>query len=279
MRQARRITPGGASVSSTAEALVVPGLSTATRAGGPHRDVTVIPLHDDNPTRRFPVVTVAFIIANVAIFVAQLLLHHWGVALEEWYYVLGARPLELTRHVDVPPYGWLPWWATLFTSMFVHGGWLHLIFNMWFLWIFGNNVEDAMTRSRYVVFYFACGMAATAAQALVAPESDVPLIGASGAVAGVLGAYLVLFPRARVLTVIPLVVVWPVFDVPAWVLLLAWFVLQGVGGAQSYGSGEAGVAFFAHLGGFATGTLLVLLFARRRLWRRRGRSAGTGRRV
>ena len=124
---------------------------------------------------------------------------------------------------------------------------------MWYLWIFGNNVEDAMTRPRFVVFYFVCGMAATTAQVLVAPSSDVPLIGASGAIAGVLGGYLVLFPRARVLTVIPLIIVWPVFEVPAWILLLVWFVLQGIGGAQSFGSGEAGVAFFAHLGGFVAG--------------------------
>ena len=135
---------------------------------------------------------------------------------------------------------------------------------MWYLWIFGNNVEDAMTRPRFVLFYFICGMAATTAQVLVAPSSGVPLIGASGAIAGVLGAYLVLFPRQRVLTVIPLIVVWPVFEVPAWILLVIWFVLQGVGGVQSFGSGQAGVAFFAHVGGFVAGMALVLVFARRR---------------
>jgi membrane associated rhomboid family serine protease len=178
--------------------------------------------------------------------------------------LLGARPFELTHRMDVPPFGWFPWWATLFTSMFVHGGWLHLLFNMVYLWIFGNNVEDAMTRPRFTAFYAVCGIVATATQVLVAPESDVPLIGASGAIAGVLGAYLVLFPRARVLTVVPLVFVFPVFEVPAWILLAVWFVLQGVGGAQSYGSGQAGVAFFAHLGGFVAGMLLVLLFARPR---------------
>ena len=135
----------------------------------------------------------------------------------------------------------------------MHGGWLHLIFNMWYLWIFGNNVEDAMTRPRFVVFYFACGLVATAAQVLAAPLSDVPLIGASGAIAGVLGGYLVLFPRQRVLTVIPLIVVWPVFEVPAWILLLIWFAVQAVSGLATYGSGEAGVAFFAHVGGFVAG--------------------------
>jgi membrane associated rhomboid family serine protease len=224
----------------------------------------VIPLHDDIPTRRFPAVTVALIAANVAVFIVQLALPRWGLTLQGWYYLLGARPFELTHRMDVPPFGWFPWWATLFTSMFVHGGWLHLLFNMVYLWIFGNNVEDAMTRPRFTAFYAVCGIVATATQVLVAPESDVPLIGASGAIAGVLGAYLVLFPRARVLTVVPLVFVFPVFEVPAWILLAVWFVLQGVGGAQSYGSGQAGVAFFAHLGGFVAGMLLVLLFARPR---------------
>ena len=135
-----------------------------------------------------------------------------------------------------------------------------------------------MTRPRFVLFYFICGLVATTAQVLVAPSSEVPLIGASGAIAGVLGGYLVLFPRQRVLTVIPLIVVWPVFEVPAWILLVIWFVLQGVGGLQSYGSGEAGVAFFAHLGGFVAGMALVLLFARRRP-RARRRAAGARRRV
>jgi len=232
----------------------------------------VIPLHDDNQTRRFPAVTVALIAANVAVFAVQFLLPRWGITLEGWYYMLGVRPFEFTNRVDVPPFGWFPWWATLLTSMFVHGGWLHLLFNMWYLWLFGNNVEDAMTRPRFVAFYVICGLVATTAQVLVAPTSDVPLIGASGAIAGVLGAYLVLFPGARVLTVVPLVFVFPVFEVPAWILLAIWFALQGLSGIQSLGTGEAGVAFFAHLGGFVAGMALVLLFARRRPRRRvRGR--------
>ncbi len=231
----------------------------------------MIPLHDDNPTRRFPAVTVALIGANVAVFVVQLLLPRWGLTLEGWYYLAGARPYELTHHVDLPPFSFFPWWATLFTSLFVHGGWLHLIFNMLYLWIFGNNVEDAMSRPRFVAFYVVCGLAATTAQVLVAPNSDVPLIGASGAIAGVLGAYLVLFPRARVLTVVPLIFVFPVFEVPAWILLAVWFLIQGLSGIQSLGSGAAGVAFFAHLGGFVAGMGLVLVFARRRPRRRAGR--------
>jgi len=231
----------------------------------------VIPLRDDNPTRRFPAVTLALIAANMAVFVVQLLLPRWGLTLEGWYYLAGARPYELTHQMDLPPFGYFPWWATLFTALFVHGGWLHLLFNMLYLWIFGNNVEDAMTRPRFVGFYVVCGLVATTAQVLVAPGSDVPIIGASGAIAGVLGAYLVLFPRARVLTVVPLLIVFPVFEVPAWVLLAIWFVVQAVSGLQSLGSGEAGVAFFAHLGGFVAGMGLALLLVRRRPVRRRRR--------
>jgi membrane associated rhomboid family serine protease len=238
----------------------------------------VIPLHDDNPARRFPAVTAALIAANVAVFGVQLFLPRWGITEQGWFYLLGARPFELTRHMDVPPFDWFPFWATLFTSLFVHGGWLHLIVNMWYLWLFGAGVEDAMTRPRFVLFYLVCGLVATTAQVLVAPASEVPLIGASGAIAGVLGGYLVLFPRQRVLTVIPLIVVWPVFEVPAWILLVIWFVLQGVGGLQSYASGDAGIAFFAHIGGFVAGMALVLLFARRRP-RARRRAAGARRRV
>ncbi len=228
--------------------------------------------------------TVALIAASVTVFVFQFLLPRWGVTQQGWYYLLGARPFELTRHVDLPPFVWFPWPATLFTSMFVHGGWLHLLFNMLYLWIFGAAVEDAMTRPRFVVFYLVCGMLATATQVLVAPASQAPLIGASGAIAGVLGGYLVLFPRQRVLTVIPLIVVWPVFEIPAWILLVIWFVLQGVGGLQAFPSGEAGVAFFAHLGGFVAGVVLVLLFVRRRAGSRRRsgarrRAAGARRRV
>ncbi|NLT91674.1 MAG: rhomboid family intramembrane serine protease [Actinobacteria bacterium] len=236
----------------------------------------MIPLYDDNRTRRFPVVTVALITTNAAVFVAQLLLPRWGLTTESWFLLFGARPIELTQHVDLAPSEWVPWWATLITALFVHAGWLHVVFNMWYLWIFGNNVEDAMTRPRYLVFYLACGMAATATQVLAAPASDVPIVGASGAVAGVLGAYLVLYPRARVFTVIPLVVVWPVLELPAWVLLVVWFALQGLGGVRSYGSAEAGVAFFAHIGGFVAGMALAAVFATRG---RRGRPLRARRRV
>jgi membrane associated rhomboid family serine protease len=225
------------------------------------------------PTRRLPVVTFAIILINVAVFALQLRLPLWGLSLEGWYYVAGARPLELVERADLAPFGFIPWWATLVTSLFVHGGWLHLAFNMLYLWIFGNNVEDAMTRPRFVAFYVLCGLVATTAQVLAAPQSDVPMIGASGAIAGVLGAYLVLYPRAQVLTVIPLLVVYPVFTVPAWILLGIWFAVQAVQGVLAYGDQTVGVAFFAHVGGFVAGLGLAYVMPRgtpgRRTARRR----------
>jgi len=222
----------------------------------------VIPLHDDAPTRRLAAVTLVLIGVNVVVFAFQLALPRWGITPDGWFYAAGARPIELTHGVDVPPGGFIPWWATLFTSLFVHGGWLHLIFNMVYLWIFGNNVEDAMTRPRFVAFYVVCGLLATAAQVLADTRTDVPMIGASGAIAGVLGAYLVLFPRARVLAVLPLLLIFPVVSVPAWLLLGFWFVLQAVQGVLA-APGSEGVAFFAHIGGFVAGMVLAHLFVRR----------------
>ncbi len=157
----------------------------------------MIPLHDDVPTRRFAVVTLVVILLNVAVFAFELTLPRYGMTLGGFYAKAGATPFELAHGLDVPPGDLVPWWATLFTSMFIHGGWLHLIFNMLYLWIFGNNVEDALGRARFLGFYLACGLVATAAQVLTDTGSTAPMIGASGAVAGVLGAYLVLYPRAR----------------------------------------------------------------------------------
>ena len=223
----------------------------------------MIPLHDDNPTRRLPVATVVLIAVNVAVFAFQLTLPRHGLTVEGFFLRAGLVPYEVVNRVDVPPDGLVPVWATVFTSMFIHGGWLHIIFNMLYLWIFGNNVEDRMGRARFVAFYLLCGVAAAAVQVVVRPDSLVPMIGASGAVSGVLGAYILLFPRAQVLTVITLVIFFPIVMVPAWVLLLAWFALNLLEAATTIGA-ETGVAYFAHVGGFAAGLVLVWLFARRR---------------
>jgi membrane associated rhomboid family serine protease len=223
----------------------------------------LIPLHDDVPTIRFPLVTLAIVLLNVAVFLFELTLPRYGLTLGGLYAKAGATPFELAHGLDVPPGDLVPWWATLFTSMFVHGGWLHLIFNMLYLWIFGNNVEDALGRVRFLGFYLACGLVATATQVLTDPASAAPVIGASGAVAGVLGAYLVLYPHARVLSVFPLGVIFPVVSVPAWILLALWFALQAVEAALSFQHADAGVAFFAHVGGFVTGMGLGFALARR----------------
>jgi len=156
-----------------------------------------------------------------------------------------------------------PQYETIFTSMFLHGGWLHLIGNMWFLWLFGNNVEDSMTRPRYIVFYLLCGVGAALAQVMADPASHIPMVGASGAISGVMGAYLVLYPRARVFTLVPIGFFITTIALPAWVMLIYWMVIQIFGGlAQSVAEEGGGVAFWAHIGGFVAGVVLIKLFAK-----------------
>lgn len=221
----------------------------------------MIPLYDNVPTRRFPVVTVGLIVVNVLVFVYELTLS--SGSLNTFFFRAGAIPYELTNRVDIMPADLVPWFLTPITAMFVHGGWLHIIFNMLFLWIFGNNVEDTMGRFRFIIFYLVCGLIATATQVAIDVSSTVPTIGASGAIAGVLGAYIVLFPRARVLSAIPIFIFIQLIYVPAWVLLGVWFALQAAQGLLSMG-GQSEVAFFAHIGGFVAGLVLVWVFAGRR---------------
>jgi membrane associated rhomboid family serine protease len=149
----------------------------------------------------------------------------------------------------------------LITSMFLHGSWMHLLGNMWFLWLFGNNIEDSMTRPRFVLFYLICGLAAALAQVLAQPNSAVPMVGASGAISGVMGAYLILYPRVKVYTLITLGFFITTYALPAWVMLIYWMGLQLLGGYTQHGQG--GVAFFAHVGGFVAGVALIKLFERR----------------
>jgi rhomboid family protein len=230
----------------------------------------VIPLHDENPTRRLPVVTIVLIALNVGVFVFELLLPRAGLTLDGLFTRAGMVPYEISHRVDIPPSGLVPWWATPFSAMFLHGGWLHLGFNMLYLWIFGNNVEDRLGRASFVGFYLACGLAAAFTQVVVNVDSTTPVIGASGAVAGVLGAYILVWPHARVTTLIVLGFFFPVVLLPAWILLVAWFVLQAVQGLLTLG-GEADVAYFAHVGGFAAGMLSMwVLGAARRPRGRRG---------
>jgi membrane associated rhomboid family serine protease len=221
----------------------------------------VLPIKDNVPTRRFPIVTVALIAANLAVWIFYEL-PHLNRSVDE----LAFHPCEVEGSCHQIGQSWE---LTAVTSMFMHGGWVHLLGNMLFLWIFGNNVEDAMGRIKYVVFYFLAGFAATALQTLVtlttgpADDATIPFLGASGAISGVLGAYFVLLPRASVLTLVFLFV--PIM-IPAWVFLVIWFGFQLIASSASIQHPEAGggVAFFAHIGGFVFGLLTVRMFAGRK---------------
>ncbi len=225
----------------------------------------MIPLQDDNPSRATPYVNYTLIGLCILVFLWQKTL---GPQEQAVIYALGVIPAVLINDVQLPPQIELvsPW-VTIFTSMFLHGGWMHLIGNMLYLWIFGDNVEDSMGHFRFLLFYLLCGIAAVFAQALPDPNSDIPMIGASGAISGVLGAYMLLYPHARVLVLIPLGFVMQTVRLPAiWVLLL-WFGLQLFSNLASSGAG-GGVAFRAHIGGFLAGMALIPLFKHRsvRLW-------------
>ncbi len=229
----------------------------------------MFPYRDDNPTLRTPVVTIAIIALNVATWV---LVQGMGADpdLARSICDLGLIPGEFLH--TIPPgtevplgpgascvLGYGPTWLTPLTSMFLHGGWLHLIGNMWFLWLFGNNVEDSMGRAPFVLFYLLSGLGAAATQTLLTPTSAVPMVGASGAISGVMGAYVILYPTVQVHMLIVLVVFITRIVVPAYLMLGYWFLLQLVQGAASVGS-SGGVAFWAHVGGFITGALLIFVF-------------------
>jgi len=220
----------------------------------------MIPLRDDNPSRITPVVTFSLIGACVLAFLWQLSLGPG--ANERAIYVFGVIPAVLFHQADLPDgFAVIPPFATVFSSMFLHGGFMHLAGNMLYLWIFADNVEDSMGHARFVVFYLLCGIAAAMAQALPDPSSQVPMIGASGAISGVLGAYLLLYPRARVFVLIPLGFFMHTMRLPAgWVLGL-WFLLQLLSELMTP-PGSAGVAFRAHLGGFVAGLVLIFFFKR-----------------
>jgi membrane associated rhomboid family serine protease len=238
----------------------------ATPSASAHNMEPVIPLKDDLPTSRPAVLTVALIGANVAAFLWQVL----GVGLEASVRIGGLVPAQLLGLAEGAAAG-LPPFATVFTSMFLHGSFLHIGGNMLFLWIFGNNVEDAFGSLRFLLFYLVAGLSGAAAQVGVAfltggRELVLPMVGASGAISGVLAAYWMMFPRARVLTLIPIFVFIRLVYLPAWFFLGAWFVLQLLGALLGAGGG---VAFMAHVGGFVSGLLLTLL------WRPRRRSSAS----
>jgi rhomboid family protein len=218
----------------------------------------LIPLYDTVRSRRVPIVNWLLIGANVLVFLYEISLSRSGLAnaTRTW----GLVPAALVAEPQTA-------WPTIFTSMFLHGGWFHILSNMWVLYIFGDNVEDRMGGGRYLFFYLLSGTAAALLQSFLLPTSRVPMIGASGAIAGVLGAYLLLYPRARIASLVPILFIFTIIDIPAPIFLLFWFVSQLFSGWLSLGgAGGSGVAWFAHVGGFVFGMLGVFIFARRRAY-------------
>jgi membrane associated rhomboid family serine protease len=228
----------------------------------------MFPLYDDNPTEISPVVTLLLMGACVVVWVYLQGAGLSESALAGSVCALGAIPAEITGRTEAwgpfggggpcPPGGLT--WPTLFTSMFLHGSWMHLIGNLWFLWIFGNNVEDSMGHGRYLLFYLLAGLVAAGSHVVSDPASPLPMVGASGAISAIMGAYLVLYPRARVHTLFFLVILIRVFPLPAWFFLGYWFLLQLASSSVQVQGGGGGVAFLAHVGGFMAGLVLVKAF-------------------
>jgi membrane associated rhomboid family serine protease len=214
----------------------------------------MIPLRDTEPSYTFPFITVALILLNVAAFL----------------YEVSLDPYEL--NFFIAQYGVIPTrfqWMDVLTSIFLHGGWMHLIGNMWFLWIYGDNIEDILGHSQYLLFYLLCGVAATMVHVFFNADARVPTIGASGAIAGVMGAYVVKFPHSRITTLVPIFVFLTTMEIPAYIILLYWFVIQFFSGVGSVGHShlsQGGVAWFAHVGGFLAGVVLILVMRTRDRW-------------
>jgi len=224
----------------------------------------MIPLKDENPSKRFPVVTVSLIAINLAAFIYVLSL---GKGAEQLVYRMGVVPYNIVN-VGLPAY------PTLFTSMFLHGGWAHLLGNMLYLWIFGDNIEDFLGKIKFVVFYLVCGFIASFAHILTQASSQIPTIGASGAISGILGGYILLYPKARVLTLIPLGYFIRLIKLPAVAVLGIWILIQFLSGLASLpgSAGKGGVAWFAHIGGFIGGLALIRVLG----WRKKPHRIGNG---
>lgn len=222
----------------------------------------MIPLKDSTRSSTFPIINITIIVINVLAFFYELSLGPQQEALFQNYAFIPAKFFQLINTNPGNVFGIV---APIFTSLFLHGGWMHIIGNMWFLWIFGDNVEDSMGHGRYLLFYLVVGVGASIVHALFNPESMLPTIGASGAISGVMGAYMVMYPRGRVLTLIPIFFFFTV-NIPAFVFILIWIALQVFQGLVSLGvsANVGGVAFWAHIGGFFIGILLIFLFRKRR---------------
>ena len=219
----------------------------------------MFPLYDTVRSRKFPLVNLLLILANILAFVYELQMG--SGALRDFIFKWGLIP---ARFLNAPS----NLWQTIFTSMFLHGGWFHILSNMWVLYIFGDNVEARMGGTRYLIFYLLSGVAAGLLQVYILPASQDPMIGASGAIAGVLGAYLILFPRSRIASLVPILFIFTIIEVPAFLFLLFWFASQLYSGWFAIqGGGASGIAWWAHIGGFTFGLIMVFFFRKRTTYR------------
>ncbi|MGQ3686379.1 MAG: rhomboid family intramembrane serine protease [Candidatus Loosdrechtia sp.] len=222
----------------------------------------MIPIRDRNPSGIFPYITIGIICLNVIVFLFQLSL---GRQLDAFLFQFGVIPVRVIHYADFSDVTVLDAYFPFFSYMFLHGGFIHLIGNMWYLWIFGDNIEDMLGRLKFIIFYLVCGIGAAAIHVYFNSRSGIPCIGASGAVAGVLGAYMVSFPRAKVLVVIPLFIVWQIVELPAIVVLGFWFLIQFFSGTAAITSVEGGgIAWWAHIGGFLIGMAIIKIFPKAR---------------
>jgi len=229
----------------------------------------MFPIQDSVPSRSVPVVTRALILINVVVFFFELSLSRESII--QLFYLFGVVPARFTDPEGAASIGFPigSYWSLL-THQFLHGGWLHIVANMWTLWIFGDNVEDRMGPLRFIIFYLVCGVLAALTQVLVTPDATIPSVGASGAIAGVLGAYLLFFPTARLIVLIPILFFPFFFELPAVIFLVFWFFIQLFSGTAMLASPQqvGGIAFWAHIGGFIAGMLLCIFFVRRPVRRR-----------
>lgn len=216
----------------------------------------MFPLYDTVRSRKFPLINLLLIVANVLAFLYEIQMD--PMTLKGFIFTWGLIPVDFLSNPSAM-------WPTIFTAMFLHGGWFHIINNMWVLFIFGDNVEASMGSFRYLLFYLLSGMAAGLLQTYILPSSTTPMIGASGAIAGVLGAYLILYPRSRIASIVPIFIIFTLVEIPAFIFLIFWFVSQLYSGLFAVqGGGGSGIAWWAHIGGFVFGVLMVSFFARKK---------------
>ena len=221
----------------------------------------MIPLYDTVRSRKFPFINLVLIVSNILVFLYEQQLS--STQLERFVFTWALVPAHLTSHPSAA-------WITIFTAMFLHGSWIHLLGNMWFLYIFGDNIEARLGGVRYLIFYLLSGVAAVFLQTYLLSTSQDPMIGASGAIAGVLGAYLVSFPRSRIASLVPILFIFTIVEIPAVIFLIFWFLIQVYSGLfVMQGASASGIAWWAHIGGFVFGVITVPFFARRPAYRNR----------